>query len=587
MMLLAHAYWLLYHDDDRLQAVLNLAPGLQERIPMLTLHMLIRILHSQHATGGWDNICEVTSYAMLALSWLSRLPWIQQLGDINAIVTAMLQGKRFLYTKQSEWVEGRYLWIEKVSYASNLLSETYCLAAVMTPLPPVKAHTGQFGTSLTSRIPERFLTGMKKAGAILSLTPLFVKMDPLHAFYMRVAEVQACYAFLSLQGRTEDSLFPRSAKGKDKYLFMIPLSFTACAAAQGSIASLSVLYEMMRLAILNFHADEYMEGVIERGFDSSGLDGVRAVIHDLFTDMSFSEGGYAQGGQLDHRLADDDGKSAEVNAVPTKDVALALHGVKNVLSKFVASVLHHPAVLASSKETRRRLAKEIQMFLLAHLTQADDNNRFACQVRSTSMVGHGSHRILQYHNPGRSFYAWVQGSSADSTSCPFSFVFYNCLLGNAHSDIGPKTGRPSNLFGGNAFEVSSHIAYLAEDMCRHLASLCRMYNDAGSMERDAQEGNLNSVNFPEYCQPSLFERSADSNEASKEMAEMLLAAKKKLLHVADFERRGMENTLEEIRTEVSKMNKKGRLVDDLRLFINVTDLYGQVYILKDIGTRTK
>lgn len=32
---------------------------------------------------------------------------------------------------------------------------------------------------------------------------------------------------------------------------------------------------------------------------------------------------------------------------------------------------------------------------------------------------------------------------------------------------------------------------------------------------------------------------------------------------------------------------QGKMVGALRLFIDVTDLYGQVYLLKDIGTRTR
>jgi hypothetical protein len=36
-------------------------------------------------------------------------------------------------------------------------------------------------------------------------------------------------------------------------------------------------------------------------------------------------------------------------------------------------------------------------------------------------------------------------------------------------------------------------------MTRHLAVMCRQYNDYGSLVRDAEEGNLNSIDFAEFC----------------------------------------------------------------------------------------
>lgn len=46
--------------------------------------------------------------------------------------------------------------------------------------------------------------------------------------------------------------------------------------------------------------------------------------------------------------------------------------------------------------------------------------------------------------------------------------------------------------------TSARTAYLAEDVCRHLATLCRLYNDLGSAACDADEGAGNSLKFPEF-----------------------------------------------------------------------------------------
>lgn len=39
--------------------------------------------------------------------------------------------------------------------------------------------------------------------------------------------------------------------------------------------------------------------------------------------------------------------------------------------------------------------------------------------------------------------------------------------------------------------------YLSRSLARHLATMCRQYNDYGSAVRDMDEGNLNSLDFPE------------------------------------------------------------------------------------------
>jgi hypothetical protein len=132
-----------------------------------------------------------------------------------------------------------------------------------------------------------------------------------------------------------------------------------------------------------------------------------------------------------------------------------------------------------------------------------------------------------------------------------------------------------------------------------------MYNDAGSAARDADERALNSLNFPEFASSS---SSSSSSAAApkkrthsghiKETAtndetkngtdktkkdEGVRDPKEELLWLAGYERRGLEMAVGMLEEEL-----KGdeRLVGALRLFVRVTDLYGQIYVLRDVGTRT-
>ena len=41
-------------------------------------------------------------------------------------------------------------------------------------------------------------------------------------------------------------------------------------------------------------------------------------------------------------------------------------------------------------------------------------------------------------------------------------------------------------------------AYVSQGLCRHLVTMCRQYNDYGSASRDAEEGNLNSLDFDDF-----------------------------------------------------------------------------------------
>ncbi|KAI2463815.1 hypothetical protein F4781DRAFT_440232 [Annulohypoxylon bovei var. microspora] len=573
IMLLSRAFEVLYLDEKLTRKLIDLVPDLKEDIPMVSLHLLVRILRFQQANGSWEHLCEVTSYAILALISLARLPWIRQI-DLGEITAAIARGKSFLLSNRNQWGEGHYIWVEKVTFASNVLSEAYCLAAAFVPIPPV-ASPAESETFSAFAMPDRKISiMMKKMGRVIARTPLFSDTE---SYVLRAAEMQACYALSALQ-KSPLNIFPRTAKGEDKYLCIIPLAFTACAAAQGSVVSLSVLREMMILSILNFLADEYMEGVIEKGFVGN-LDAVRDLIRQLFIDVSSAPmlNGNSKGI-----------KTSNSGLEGTKNQA-SLQEVEEVLCQFIAHILHHPTVVSAPRSYQTRLAFELETFLLAHVTHAEDNHRFGRQRTGLHTNGESSVKIngdgipngdstrrqdspaMQYLEPKRTFYNWVRSTSADHTSCPFSFVFFNCLI------------RMSSNLGSVDMYGSVRRAYLAEDLCRHLASLCRMYNDCGSLRRDAEECNLNSINFPEFHSNRSPLSKSTGRETGAEIEDKKM--KSELLWIAEYERRGLKTALALLEEELGDRGK--RTVGALKLFVNVTDLYGHIYVLKDVGTRTK
>ncbi|TGO43437.1 hypothetical protein BHYA_0001g00670 [Botrytis hyacinthi] len=108
--------------------------------------------------------------------------------------------------------------------------------------------------------------------------------------------------------------------------------------------------------------------------------------------------------------------------------------------------------------------------------------------------------------------------------------------------------------------------------------MCRMYNDYGSLARDKAEKNLNSVNFPEFekCAGSSMSFDATENQTTAELQER----KSALMEMAEYERECLLIVKARLRPLV---DEKVRGVLDV--FVNVTDLYGQIYVARDIATR--
>jgi len=236
---------------------------------------------------------------------------------------------------------------------------------------------------------------------------------------------------------------------------------------------------------------------------------------------------------------------AKLQPEPVDDTP-SLKDVATVLKKFATHILHHPKVLAASAFDRARVARELKIYLLAHIQQTADNTLFSAQaLPEDSSVPYGS--------PNSSYYSWVQTTSSDHTSCPFAFAFVNCLLSKNGKDFFP----------------TAEEKYVGEDLCRQLAVTCRQYNDYGSVPRDRAEKNLNSINFPEFYNTSKVEDSQLKGE---------------LYRIAMFEKRKLDMSVATLE-DLCKSRGRERVSEAVKMFVNVTDSYGQIYMIRDIASR--
>lgn len=104
---------------------------------------LARTLKSQHSDGSWGSIGprEEIAYAVLTLASLLSTSVAQSLR--GEIVLALKRGRKYLLGLEGGKPE--HIWVEKVTYGSKYLAETYVVTAMFTSVDDSGGHgTGEF-----------------------------------------------------------------------------------------------------------------------------------------------------------------------------------------------------------------------------------------------------------------------------------------------------------------------------------------------------------------------------------------------------------------------------------------------------------
>ncbi|KAF2012100.1 hypothetical protein BU24DRAFT_453558 [Aaosphaeria arxii CBS 175.79] len=555
--------------------------ALMQSVRATLLDVYVQTVQHQHEDGSWSSMREVTAYAILTLSSLVELPWKD---SIRATAAASIaKGKSYLLKHQNLWAEAEYLWIEKVAYSSSNLSNAYCLAAVEASGPRERL------------VNDDEMAFAKSSAHIAKYTGLFKALKPFQncpEWKLEASMMQSQPFVANLKSR-QTRIFPEMGKMKShKYMDMIPLTWIGCNHVRDHGVSSKMLWEMMMISMLNYQADVYMEMVVGDKLDGS-LAEVRRIIDRAIkspTRVSGKRKGEQKDGQQNGSVSDETNETnpyghkrakmngsngTHINGGPVTDAcqfesgSSHTNGIKEctsdngtsngtmpskgvlaevevTINAFTTYVLTHPSVIRSPSYLQRWLAQSLHAFLDAHITQIED-----CKLLSDGEL------------PKETYYNWVHTTSSNHTSCPYSFVFYLCLLHGTRTGIG-KT--PVDLFPG------AKTKYMLEDACRHLATICRQHNDFGSVERDKEEANLNSVDFPEFDGTQESDKDAHRSDSAVEQA------KKEVLVIAKYERKFLDLSLAELRKNV-----KQDVMRELMLLFHVTDIYGEIYLARDMS----
>ena len=588
MMLLAQALTQLLRAWDT--GLLKTLPEalLRDRIPVILIQILNRTLLAQTASGAWgfQERSETTAYGILTLVTIYSIPWLTPLQDIATF--AARSGQEYLERSQASWTKPSYNWVEKVTYGSARLSEAYCLAAMK-----VSQASYKWSNEMVC------LIDMPKE-PVSKLVQLFSTLESFQSEprWKLMASVLEGYAFLSQLKTVGRTILPEQKEAKNEYLAYIPCTWVIVNNHHHLSLSANLLWDMMVLTICNFRVDEYMESVVAK-LSNDRLELIKLLIHDLCsqeqtdshaTDVKHAGNFENSIHRTQHLPADPkvtadrirtNGVKSQLNAtdhvstnVREKYTVSPLISVGAVLSHYVRAMLTYPGVRGASTSDHCDFRNALRNFLLSHIAQIADNSNFATQPSwepSATPI---------FFSPRRSFYSWVHTTGAESVSCPFSFAFLTCLLG-ATSVPAQKQFQETvdDCFG------SIRQKYLAQELCTHLAVMSRLHNDFGSVDRDRIEENVNSINFPE------FHRGFNQVDTCTETAENERKLKNELLKLAEIERqsaymasetflRDLEGTF-----EAGGRQRKEDKANAIKLFIEVTRLYADLYIARDLSNR--
>lgn len=543
------------YNAGRLQAIPR--DVFTDRIPKTLCRIISQVLAAQQSDGSWGHSLEVTSYSILGLSHALRLPWGSSI--CGYLTDRISQAKSFLAAEYPRAEKEDYLWIEKTTYQSSLLRMAYCSMALHTTVTLEKWSNSMVNTF--TYVSSQSST-MKK---LFSMLPLLEKVPtPL----LDLVLVEAKYHASDLAtGR--NSVLPRGdlPLSKDKYLGYIPVIWLLCNQINNQVLPAGVIVDMLRLSQLTFQVDEYMETTVA-GLSQEEVGLLESWIR---SECSSKRAAELQNG-TGHFEALQNGHGNGVHINGFKEDAHSpcmLSSVQIALRKFIRYILHHEAVLRSSPLIQQFLATELSEFLLAHMRQNSDNVWLKNHKCDSAQAG--------FARPRPSYFSWARSTGADHTSCPFSFRFFMCLI-----------SKPNQV--QSCFE-SAQAQYFSSSVTRHLATMCRQYNDYGSIMRDAEENNLNSVDFAEFqagawkgesVKPELAREGSRNGERSL-WTSGLRSARESLMAIAEFERKLMELSFRALKEVVSSPEA----IEGLKVLIDVTDLFGQLYVAKDIASRKR
>ncbi|KAI1438940.1 terpene synthase family protein [Xylaria sp. CBS 124048] len=536
-------------EQDKLPGVFD--KDLQSRLAVALFQACLRPLLDQQENGSWNQSIEETAYGVLILSEARRVCFFDDLR--RPLDDAINRAVAFIQSIDDRPLN--YIWIEKVSYASRLLTDSYVLAALKAASSS-PATGGTTGSSLWQDVPT---TRINKHIKLFSQADLFAGHPE---WELRGSMIEAMLLKPLLLKHKLD-VFRREGMDEDKYFDLIPFFWTSPNNRARTFASASFLFEVSRLSTLTYQIDEFVEAVATPLFQGRFSE-LREMIDALFSEESeMSNGVKGQVNGYSNGHVNGNGNGNGNGNTPTQETVLStLRGLKDYF-------LAHPQVLSASPADQQNLKRELRTYLLSQVQQEEDSTRFRSLRERRNSVSSTSSTFDNNTDIGMrtSYFTWARTTGSDNVSGPFAWAFIGCLLSSALTPHG----------GGQDVFPSASEKYVAADVARHLSTMARIYNDFGSIRRDQDEGAINSVFFPEFASHDGVERRKNElHELGRYEYSCLRLAFSRL---EELGRRTAETTKDVAAARLSR-----RRLDIWAMFLDQVVLFDQIYVIKDISS---
>ncbi|KAJ7844422.1 Ent-kaurene synthase [Mycena olivaceomarginata] len=501
-----------WHDSPHyLMLLISQSLGARaDQAPIALFQVLIRILQGQQPNGSWGS-CEETAYALLALSNLTALPFISIMHE--TILLAVHSGRNFLrlsLTGKQDAGDEICLWIDKVNYRIPPVSYSYVLAALRATATPLPNSASEFG-----ELDRLILIPTKRVQGFLHFyrkLPLFRECED----WQLLAYIAEGYLYIPILEQVRTAVFGREGMAKEPYTEYIPFSWTSANAMTNNYSCPQNSFVLMTISLINYQVDEFFDSMV-RDYGTAAQPTLRHALDKIFDALD-----------RDQDIADFDCGDG-----PFSPMVRYIH-------KYIRFIVDYPTLQNASYYDKSHLRRELKAYLLGMTQQTEDNAIYAEQTSWDTVL-----------HPKSSYLKWARTLSAEHVSGLCSCYFFVCHL-SPHADAFP----------------TPELNFIAQDCITHMAVLCRIWNDWGSMKRDIAERNINGMNFPEFAG----------------MAEEQVKAQ--MRRISDYERNCLGASLADLRKSAKETMgdaKGNKCVDSFELFFRGAEVYNAIYEFKDIS----
>lgn len=368
-------------------------------------------------------------------------------------------------------------------------------------------------------------------------------------------------------------MFDRKGMKKDNYLAFTPSAVCCANNLQRAFIKTDILHDFMVLIMRVYQWDEYMEHDVAKELVSN-LSEVKEVIRGIFKPDGFkrnvkravaqakgsvhtSEGhtnGHWKGNSAQPSNEDPHPQSnghhngagnghvngaAEPILVHKTTFPAALSSLKDRLQSLMSSIVHHPRVLVATAYDKQQLHYELRECLLAHVTQIMDSRQATQPDQDRDWL------------PQTSYHTWLRTTGSSHRCAPLSLAYLLCLMSREQKQA-----------------LMPEETYVVQYICMHLGHKARLENDRASYARDKREGDLNSLDFPEF-------RHVSSEDDRKTH----------LAPIVDYERKCCVAGIETLRELQAEHKSPGceEVLTMLEFYLFLTDIYNDVYVMRDIS----